>query len=87
MKLNGTYSLIKERSQWTLTEHYMARDKDGNDKVKTRPSYHATLRQVSQYMIDNGDFESLDDYIESAMNIADSIELTLDQMASLSNED
>lgn len=78
MKINGTYSLIKDRAQWILTEHYISLNKkSGEAKEKQRQSYHATLRQVAQYMIDNGEYESLDSYIESAREIADSIEITL----------
>lgn len=73
MRISENYSLKKDRVQWILTEHYTGKDKAGNDKAKERDSYHATLNQVANYLINNNELNDLDSYINMANAIRDDI--------------
>lgn len=72
-KISENYSLSKDRVQWILAEHYNAKDKDGNDVIKTRDTYHSNLQQVANHMVDNNEHHCLDSYIEKADQIKNDI--------------
>ena len=76
-KISENYSIRKDRYQWILIEHYMAKDKDGNPKELTRDSYHSDLKQVAAYLVKNKEQHSLDGYIDYAINISSDIHRTL----------
>lgn len=73
MKISDNYSLKKDRVQWILTEHYTGKDKDDNDKPKERNSYHSSLNQVANHLINNNELNDLDSYINMANAIRDDI--------------
>lgn len=72
--ISENYSLSRDRWNWILTEHYTSEDKDGKDKESTRKSYHSSLGQVANYVMNNGDCVDLDAYIMQAENIRNQIE-------------
>lgn len=77
--ISENHSLSKDRVQWILTEHYSAKDKDGNNVIKTRNSYHSNLRQIANYMVDNNECHNLDEYIEKAEKIKADINRVLEK--------
>lgn len=77
MKISENYSLVRDRVQWILTEHYIGIDKDGNDKPSERRTYHSNLKQIAFYMMDNKEQHCLDEYIEDAERLANEIAVTL----------
>jgi len=78
--ISENYALSKDRVQWILTELYKAKDKNDNEVIRTRNSYHSTLRQVANYLINNGEHHSLDSYICKAEQISCEIDAALDSM-------
>lgn len=79
--ISENYSLSRDRWNWILTEHYTSKDKDDNDKENTRKSYHASLQQVANYVMNNGDFVDLDEYIMQAEKMRSEIEGLLKAVA------
>ena len=73
IKFNERFSFERGKYDWHLHEHYMGKDKDGNDKENTRTTYHATLRQICGVIIDRscGDCESLEEIKELLVNAQD----------------
>ena len=53
MKINNKFKAEWDGRQWILTEAYEGKDKQGAPKTHFKESYHATLRQVSKYIINS----------------------------------
>lgn len=51
IKINDEWTIRKETNQWVLTEHYIGKDKDGNDKPKERDRFFAKASQVFSYIL------------------------------------
>jgi len=75
--ISDSYSLAKDRVQWILTEHYKAKDKNENEVIRTRKSYHSNLKQIANYLVDNNETHCLDDYIAKAEQVKGEIEALL----------
>ncbi len=52
MKLNDKYTVTSDKYQWILTETYEGKSKDGDAKAQTRQTYHGTLEQVLNVILD-----------------------------------
>ena len=72
--ISESYSISRDRVQWILTEHYKAKDKDKNDVIRTRNTYHSSLGQIANFLVDNNEAHSLDDYIAGAERVKREIE-------------
>jgi len=61
IKFNDKFSFEKDQYCWHLHEYYMGKDKDKNPKRQKKTTYHATLEQVCNTIIDRscGDCGSL----------------------------
>ena len=70
----GRFEITSDKFNWILIEHYDGRDKQGNDKQQSRETYHGTLQQCCQEMIQReakhaDDLESLLATIQQSTNI------------------
>ena len=72
--ISESYSISRDRVQWILTEHYKAKDKDKNEVIRTRNTYHSSLGQVANFLVDNNESHCLDNYIAKANQIKCEIE-------------
>lgn len=54
IKINDKFKAERDerRSQWILYETYIGKDKDKKPKEQVRETYHSTLRQVCNKVID-----------------------------------
>ena len=52
MKIGERFEATRDAHGWTLLESYQGQDRDGNPKTMQRRSYHATLPQVVDKVID-----------------------------------
>jgi hypothetical protein len=52
IKFNEDYSFERDKYQWILHHSYDGRDKDKNPKRQSRDTYHATLEQICQTIVD-----------------------------------
>ncbi len=80
MKINmisENYSISRDRVQWILTEHYKAKDKDENEVIRTRNTYHSNLKQIANHLVDTNESHNLDDYIAKAEQIKGEVEAIL----------
>lgn len=61
MKLNDRFSVERDTWCWNLNEIVIGKDKDGNPKETIRTTYHATLSQALEAVLERrlGDYESL----------------------------
>jgi len=50
--VNGKYQIKKDKYNWILSEAYIGVDRQGNDKTQYKASYHATIKQVCNAIID-----------------------------------
>ena len=60
-----------------LTEHYKGKDKDKNEVIRTRNTYHSNLKQVASFLVDHNESHNLDDYIAKAERIKGEVEAIL----------
>ena len=72
--ISESYSISRDRVQWILTEHYKGKDKDKNEVIRTRNTYHSNLKQIANYLVDSNEAHCLDDYIAKANLIKGEIE-------------
>ena len=75
--ISESYSISRDRVQWILTEHYKAHDKDKNEVIRTRNTYHSNLKQIASHLVDNNESHNLDDYIARAEQIKGEVEAIL----------
>lgn len=47
----GRFEITSDKYQWILSEEYVGVDKDGNPKFHTRETYHGTLEQVCNTIV------------------------------------
>lgn len=52
MHYNDKYSFEKTELDWRLYEKYTGKDIHGKAKIHTKTTYHATLRQVCNAIVD-----------------------------------
>jgi hypothetical protein len=66
IKFNDTYSFEKDQYCWHLHEKYIGQDKDKNNKLFTRTTYHPSLQAICRHLIDKecGKCKSLEQIIE-----------------------
>ena len=53
MDIGNGYKLERDRYQWILHLAMVGKDKDGNPKTSWIQSYHATLRQVANSILEH----------------------------------
>lgn len=52
MKIGPDFEITRDRFQWIVTQWVAGQDKDGNPKRHARESYHATLLQACQRVLE-----------------------------------
>jgi len=75
IKVNDRFSFERDKYQWLLHESRLGKDREGNDKVHVDTSYHGSLKQVCEQVIDRsqgsddcGLLDELVIYTEDAIN-------------------
>ncbi len=51
MQINENYQLESDKWQWILKSRYLGKDKDGNPKYHWKETYHRTLDQVAEKVV------------------------------------
>ena len=52
MKIGPDFEITRDKYQWIVTHWEPGKDRDGNPKRQPRQSYHATLLQACQRVLD-----------------------------------
>lgn len=69
--INGQYRIKKETHQWVLSRKSVAKDKKtGEDKDKWIDSYHATIEQCCNAILNHeaGECEAIDKLLQAMAN-------------------
>jgi len=53
MKIDEKYSVSTDKYNWIITETYLGKDKDGNDKSHTRDHFFPRLSWCVNWLINN----------------------------------
>lgn len=64
---NERFTAERDKHQWILKEHYMGQAKKGKEpKMQSKESYHGTLRQVCNTVLDRmaGDCGSAKEWVD-----------------------
>lgn len=77
IKVNDRFSFERDKYQWLLHESRLGKDKKGNDKVHVDTSYHGSLRQICEQIIDrqqgSDEFQSLNELLIFTESTIDSM--------------
>ena len=70
MKVGDKYEITSDKYQWILTEYVDGKDKDGYPKIQPRDSYHGTIQQCCETIIqrDAKQAERLGEVIDEIRN-------------------
>lgn len=52
IELGKRFTAHRDKYQWILTEKYEGKDRKGNPKEQHRETYHGTLKQVCDRVVD-----------------------------------
>lgn len=67
----GRFEITADKHQFILTENYQGKTREGDDKVNQRDTYHASLEQCCNTIIQRDAKEAL---IGEAQTVIDAIE-------------
>ena len=73
----GRFEITADRYQFILNEACPCFDKDGNDSTRARLTYHATLEQACQAIIQREASEALQGDIYAVMDAIDNAKLEI----------
>jgi hypothetical protein len=74
MQVNEKFVFEKDLYSWTLNYIYEGKDKDGNKKQQTKQTYHSTLKQVANKIVDYSAKETATmDELKSLLSNAENI--------------
>jgi len=51
IKIDDKFSIKRDKRQWILIQHYPGKDKYGNAKTHQRESYHGSIDQISNHIL------------------------------------
>lgn len=63
IKINDRFSIERDRFNWILYDAIKSKDKEGNNKLKIKRSYHPNIESICKLIIDKklGDCKSLEE--------------------------
>lgn len=78
IKVNDRFSFERDKYQWLLHESYMGKpNKKGDANIQTKTSYHGSLRQICEQIIDrqqgSDEFQSLNELLIFTESTIDSM--------------
>jgi len=56
----GRFEITADKHQFILTENYLGKTREGADKINQRDTYHATLEQACNTIVERDSKEALD---------------------------
>ena len=65
IKINDEYSIRSDRWNWVLLQHYIGKDKKGNEIPATKETFHRDLDAVARYVVNEG-LKNAESFVEMA---------------------